>query len=269
MRVKRALWLLQLVGDLQRAVLPKEGAARTRWPSEDVQMLLKMAPEDFIEPSNPAVPSERGAFEEVLSVTQFLQSLRSDEQKYAVRLGNMALRYHQLPRPPAEVMSETLATALPERVEWLLGGQALRPDTRKKLGRLRLRELYKQHRPESSEARRWGRTPSCLFEEAPGVQLWLKLTSTSQLHMEANCAWPKARFHNSPLSGVRFDSFRLLGFAIWDRKRMHLLGLVNGASSIHREEEYRYFTWESLLPTEEVVAVKAALGDPYPGGLLR
>ena len=46
---------------------------------------------------------------------------------------------------------------------------------------------------------------------------------------------------------------------------MHLLGLVNGTSSIHLDEECRYFTWESLLSTKEVVAVKAALGDPYPG----
>ncbi|KAK7928506.1 hypothetical protein PG985_005504 [Apiospora marii] len=269
MRVKRALWLLQLIGDLQRAVLQKDGATRTRWPSEDMHMFLKMAPEDFIEPSNLAVPSERGAFEEILSVKEFLQSLRTNEEKPTVRLGNIARQYHQLPRPPAEAMSETLATPLPERVEWLIGGQALGPDTRKEPGRLRLRELYKQRKPERSEARRWGQTPSCLFEEAPGVQLWLKLTSTSQLHMEAHCAWPKARFHNSPLAGVRFDSFRRLGFAIWDRKRMHLLGLVNGTSSIHLDEECRYFTWESLLSTEEVVAVKAALGDPYPGGLLR
>ncbi|GKU00475.1 hypothetical protein FLAG1_00257 [Fusarium langsethiae] len=58
----------------------------------------------------------------------------------------------------------------------------------------------------------WGRTEQALRQEAPGMLIYRQL----------NKPWAP-RFNTLPIEGVKFDSFRRLGFAFWDMWRMHLL----------------------------------------------
>jgi hypothetical protein len=87
-----------------------------------------------------------------------------------------------------------------------------------------------------SDAFDWGQTREALCVAAPGMSLFYNL-SNDQL---------------SPIRGVRFDPFRRIGVALWDRRRMHLLGLLNGIDGPAKQPEYYYFAWRSLLSLEEL-----------------
>jgi hypothetical protein len=64
----------------------------------------------------------------------------------------------------------------------------------------------------------------------------------------------------SPIRGVSFDSFRPFGFAFWDNRRMHLLGLMDGSRQDRQySTEFYMFAWESILRLEEVQAIKTEL----------
>jgi hypothetical protein len=97
--------------------------------------------------------------------------------------------------------------------------------------------------PQASEGQDLGQTRNALQSESPGPSFFKFLTSSA---------------YNSPLISIKFDSFRRLGFGIWDQKRMYFLGLLNGAHPPYQKSEFSFFAWGSLLSAEEIASVKAA-----------
>jgi hypothetical protein len=98
-----------------------------------------------------------------------------------------------------------------------------------------------------SEVYQWGQTCASLEVDSLGFDHWWSLT----------CDW-----YASPLAGVEFDSFRRLGFALWDKKRMYFLGVLPGPKrgvGPKGDESQYFFAWESILPVEEVKRVTAEL----------
>ncbi|KAH8168363.1 hypothetical protein LIA77_11627 [Sarocladium implicatum] len=93
----------------------------------------------------------------------------------------------------------------------------------------------------------WGQTSDALRGESSGVAAVRRLNSAG----------------NSPIEGVTFDPFRPFGFAFWDRKRVHQMGLYPGIEESGGIDDYYMFAWESILEPELVLAIKADLRRGY------
>ncbi|KAM5348624.1 hypothetical protein ACJ41O_008448 [Fusarium nematophilum] len=234
MRALRAMWIIQLVGEVQ--FLAENQGGLVGWSNEDVEMLGKMSPVDLVQ--DPRFPFDKA--EEIRSAMQYLETLGNATKSL----------YYRLPRPPPTSATSRWITASPKRDEyiltvrgyrrngefhWLPGGTAVVPEgaTPVKLNRF-------------NDDHSWGQTEGALLRPACGMFTFRSLTYSGP--------------NNSPIPGVKFDSFRPLGFAFWDKRRMHLLGLTPG---IHRPAEkkndFYFFAWESILPPDEVAGLKAEL----------
>lgn len=227
MRVRRALWFIQLVGDVRQLAL---GNALS-WSQEDIQRLSSIEPEDLtmIE----GFPLDQGALEEVRTVTEYLRDLRKGDVKEGP--------FYKLPRPPTYIGSEVWTTQHPEECLMTWGGVSFMYDYGN--GRIlidptpEIRERYQN--PEPSDGHIWQQTRGDLAREAPGLFFFVRQLSRPNDN-----------------STFKFDSFRRLGFGIWDQKRLHFLGLSNGVHEPYQRPEFYKFAWKSLLFTEEITSSK-------------
>lgn len=234
MRVVRAIWIIQMVGEMRCLSANK---ANMIWPDEDIDSFNKM---DLIDLFRFYRTNYQG--EEIRSAMEYLTTLREATDDV----------YYRLPRPPAAspVTRWTTALPIPEDTTWVVRGYVkdrefhrLRPGSPVPAGARPIKA------PKYSEDHSWGKTETALKCDSFGVDFFRDLTS--------NGVGPR----ESPITGVRFDSFRPLGFAFWDRWRMHLLGL---APPIHiHSDDFYYFAWESVLPLEEVESIKNGLREEW------
>ncbi|KAM5355012.1 hypothetical protein ACJ41O_001658 [Fusarium nematophilum] len=231
MRALRAMWIIQLTGEVKSLIADK--ADMIGWPSQDVETLSRMDAADLValdKLSRPGIP------EDVKSAIWYLETL-----------GDMTKdTYYRLPRPPAstrwitapppeeEYFYALMGFRLNGKFHWLHKGTVIPEDATPVRGR-----KYK-------DPKRWGQTESALDWESPAMRMFRSLTFSNDIQF------------GSPIPGVKFDSFRPLGLAFWDQRRMHLLGLVGGTHAPHRDDFY-FFAWESILPAEEVASLKAGL----------
>ncbi|KAK5994720.1 hypothetical protein PT974_03103 [Cladobotryum mycophilum] len=65
----------------------------------------------------------------------------------------------------------------------------------------------------------------------------------------------------SSLVGMKFKNFRHLGLAILADKRLDSLCLLRGAKGSQLRSDAHLFTWESIVPANEVAGIKAKLDD--------
>ncbi|QPC79575.1 hypothetical protein HYE68_010327 [Fusarium pseudograminearum] len=226
MRAVRALWVVQLVGEVQRQMDTLD------WPEEDVDKLKGMSPADMIDQNH--FDEARQKSEEVKSLMHYIATL--DEAKQDT--------YYRLPPPPPFVRWTTASPSRNERFRKFI-------------------RYGKDGTPLSisfpTDDNLWGRTEECLNREAPGMFIYRELNSPWTDQISA-----------SPIRGVKFGSFRRLGFAFWETWRMHLLGM-------HRDLDLRnapstsfyMFAWESILPNDEVANLKAELREERHVGLQR
>ncbi|SPJ85854.1 uncharacterized protein FTOL_11637 [Fusarium torulosum] len=153
--------------------------------NEDVDKLKDMSPADMIDQVQYHEALQNS--EEVKFLMYYIASLR--EYKHDT--------YYRLPPPPFV----RRITASPNRNERFSKFLQYRRDGTP----LSLRCLTDDHK--------WGRTEEALRQEAPGMLIYRRLNRP-----------PTDIFGASPIQGVKFGSFRQLGFAFWDMWRMHLLG---------------------------------------------
>jgi hypothetical protein len=220
MRAVRALWIIQLVGEVQ---CQRDALG---WPNEDVDKLKDMNPADMI---------DQVQYHEALQNSEEVKSL----MYYIAALGEAKQdTYYRLPTPPPFVR---WITASPNRNECFSKFLRYRRDGTP----LSLRWL--------TDDNKWGRTEEALRQEAPGMLIYRRLNRP-----------PTDIVGASPIEGVKFGSFRQLGFAFWDMWRMHLLGMHSGLDDHDLPSDPFYmFAWESILPSDEVASLKAELREKW------
>ncbi|KAJ4139827.1 hypothetical protein NW768_001172 [Fusarium equiseti] len=230
MRALRAMWIMQLVGEIKGLV--KEG-----WSEEDINMLQHMNPADLVERPGSVIKAE-----EIRSTMEYLKTLGDAIQN----------DHYRLPKPP-------LAT---KRHRWLTSEQKpdgsfiprvsslARPNCNQPLSRRRAASKLTRGSGTTSMApqvrvltddMRWYMVEPRLNTESSGMSVWRILSGS----------------RNSPLYGIKFDSFRRLGFAFWDKKRLHLVSLASGIHEPHHQHYFYFFALESILPADEVANIKA------------
>ncbi|KAG8669821.1 hypothetical protein FPOAC2_09162 [Fusarium poae] len=216
MRAVRALWIIQLVGELQCQ------SDTLGWSDEDVNKLNAMKPADMIDQNH--VPESLRKSEEVKSLMHYIDTIGEVKQD----------TYYKLPSPPPY---KRWITASPNRNE-------------------RFDRVFRYRRDGTPVTFRyptddnfWGRTEQALRQEAPAMMFYRQI----------NKPW-SPRVGTSPIEGVKFDSFRRLGFDFWDMWRMHLLGMHRGLGDNKAPSDCFYvFAWESILPSDEVASLKVEL----------
>ncbi|KKP02615.1 hypothetical protein THAR02_05303 [Trichoderma harzianum] len=237
MQALRAMWVIQFVGELQRLVGDRSGTIG--WPEEDVKMLSSMDAVDLANNCTGMYPAEE----------------INTAQLYLKNLGDTAKDvYYRLPRAPSATISPRRTMTSPKPNDKALTVYGFR----------RGNEIHALTKgspvPEDGEPMlscpsKWGQTESDMAGPSPGVSFFRRFLTAGKL------------IYVSPLNGVKFDSFRPMGLAFWDRWRMYLLGLmgsqqkewtVNGKRYL---PFFYYLAWESILPPEEVATVKAAMRE--------
>ncbi|KAL7948566.1 hypothetical protein V8C42DRAFT_254646 [Trichoderma barbatum] len=235
MRALRAMWVIQLLGELK--CLAKDGPEKMCWLEGDVTKLRRTHMVDF-------VTGYRFDFqqEEVNTAVQYVLTLGKPTSN----------TYYRLPQAPSAaisarrtIISPKVNLNIPVAYGYSLDG---------KIHILkRGSSVPEGGKPLACFVCQWCQSEWNLSDRSPGIALFLNLTEGTR--------------ERSPLEGVKFDSFRPLGFAFWDRWRMYLLGLTGAATTDwlingkRYEDPFYYFAWESLLSPEEVASVKDALRE--------
>ncbi|KAF5625019.1 hypothetical protein F52700_9394 [Fusarium sp. NRRL 52700] len=220
MRAVRALWAIQLVGEMHRH---KDSL---QWPIEDVEKLSLMNAADF---ATEVEGNQAMATEEVSSVMDYLETLQDLEQ-------------HEHYRLQRSVPCSGWITALPNCSPICTTVRHYRKDG------------TSFTRGEQTLNYKWRRTKEHLDQSASGVSLFDYLRRPRF----------RPRGCGSPIEGVKFNSFRPLGFAFWDMWRMYLLGMHSPAGKHWLMDETKYFyAWESVLPPDEVAGIKAGLRHKF------
>ncbi|KAJ4009673.1 hypothetical protein NW766_008794 [Fusarium irregulare] len=226
MRALRAMWIIQLVGEVKGLV--KEG-----WPEEDIDTLKQIDLVDLVERPDGVIKAEE---------------LRC-AMEYLTKLGDAIQNDHyRLPTPSLDLKSHRWITAEQKPVQSpmvLVGhrhnGKLLRLGKGEPIPEGSKPEWY----PFLRDDMKWHRAEPSLQRESCGISSWRSL-STSR---------------DSPAYGVKFDSFRRLGFAFWERERLHLAGLADGIHEPFYKDEFYHFALESILPTDEVANLKAEIPE--------
>ncbi|KAH8658326.1 hypothetical protein BX600DRAFT_514823 [Xylariales sp. PMI_506] len=255
MRIERALWLVQLIGELRRLARDHCEALGRGWTAEDVERLGRSGLDDFGWAEGGVTTTHATDLQEVRTVLDYLREIGGDESGGVSHHGGGegeegGSPYFMLPCPPLrEYTPAELAweIGVPDPCESVWAGVGFLYNHGNRTERMsvpppEVRAVPGNKLPQPSEASRWGRTRDALGRESPGVAFFRLLTSDDQ----------------TPVPGVRFDSFRRLGLAVWDQTRLHLLGLTDGADGFSRRQFY-FFAWESVLPGEEVASLKGPL----------
>lgn len=231
-RVLRALWFVQLAHEMILSA--------PQWRSSKNGTEFRN-PQDFIR-ENVNHSLINGPAEEVKTVTSYLESLRTKPE--TKKKGP----YHRLPQPPKGYSDAGWMTPLPElrQQEWG-DGQCYRLVHPNKVVEFDLPPAVKDLKgePSRSTVARWDQTCIAIDGPSTNIEYWAGLSSDML---------------SSPIIGVTFNSYRRLGFALWDRKRMFFLGLIPGLYetwSFAKIAQYN-FAWESVLPADEAQGLKEA-----------
>jgi hypothetical protein len=231
-RVLRALWFAQLAYEMILSA--------PQWRNSKSRTAFK-SPQDFVR-GNINHSLINGPAEEVKTVMLYLEGLGTQPET------KQEGPYYRLPRPPKDYSDAGWITALPElrQQEWK-DGQCYKMVYPNKVVELDLPPDMKDMKdaPSRSTVARWDQTCDAINEPSVNIDYWAGLSSD---------------MFASPIIGVKFDSYRRLGFALWDRKRTFFLGLIPGPYetwSFEKQVQYN-FAWESILPAAEAQGLREA-----------
>ncbi|KAH7194004.1 uncharacterized protein B0J16DRAFT_412525 [Fusarium flagelliforme] len=231
MRVVRVMWIIQLVREMQLLATNKAGIG---WSKDDTSLLLGMGPVDLFHDRDSPIPDT----EPIKSAMDYLATLKTPGKGV----------FYRLPPAPAPSVNNRWTTAPPNHNEVFMQVRAYRLNGKFRwLGRgVQVPEgATPVELPTYTEEKKWEQTAKAFDLRPCGVHFWQGLRD-------------HRRSGRSPLPGVSFKSFRPLGLAFWDRKRLWLLGLAFGVNDPHYTfESFYFFAWESILPPEEVASIKA------------
>lgn len=235
MRALRAMWVIQLIGEMQ--CLVEDRAETISWSDEDAKTLSSMEAPDF-----------------VTKTFHFRKEEIKTAMLYARTLGDTKKNtYYRLPRAPSTAVCARRTMTSPKPNGDAPVAYGFRRDDEIHFLK-RGSPVPEDGEPMISFASKWGQTENYLYRPSPGMWAFKDLTAGVVRMI-------------SPLQGVKFDSFRPLGLAFWDRWRMYLLGLTWGGGeewTVNGEPRvpwFYHFAMESILPPEEVASVKAAMRE--------
>ncbi|KAJ4022764.1 hypothetical protein NW752_000031 [Fusarium irregulare] len=234
MRVVRVMWIVQLVREMQLLATNKTGIV---WSKDDIALLLGMDPVDLILDRDSPLPDT----ELIKSAMDYLATLKTRQPD----------AFYRFPPAPAPSVNNRWITASPNHNEMFMQVRGYRLNGKFQwLGNgLQVPEgATPVELPSFTGEKKWEQTAKA-FDFGPyGVNFWQRLRDY-------------LRSGTSPLPGVSFKSFRPLGLAFWDRKRLWLLGLANDMQ--YTSEELYFFVWEGILPPEEVDGIKVRAREAH------
>jgi hypothetical protein len=230
MRVTRAMWLIQLVGDVRCLVISDLSASG--WSYDDINRTLPTWTAGMAQDG-----SMNSAAVEVESVLSYLEKLGIKEK---------GKPYYRLPQLPPGAKAVNQVTALPDPCEATWGGVGIWYNYGYKTVKLpptpEARE--REENPQLSEASRHGQARSSLDSESPAVTMLRHFTEGR---------------YGLPITNARFDTYRPFGLAFWDKKRLNALGLLGEGQQTDRDLDFYCFAWESLMDASWVRHIMTVL----------
>ncbi|KAF3067713.1 hypothetical protein CFAM422_008534 [Trichoderma lentiforme] len=230
MRVTRAVWLIQLVGDVRSFVF--FNFSTSGWSYDDINSTFPTWADSFVHDGTMINTAE-----EVRSVIEYLEKLG---------LQTKSQPFYKLPKLPADAKPVNPVTPLPDPCEATWGGIGIVYNYGHKTIKLPpTREARKFAKsPQLSEASLLGQTRASLESEAPAI--------TQLRHFR------EGRY-GLPITEARFERYRPFGLAFWDKRRLQLLGLLGEGQQSERDLDFYCFAWESLLDGEWVKHIMRVL----------
>ncbi|RFU77891.1 hypothetical protein TARUN_4359 [Trichoderma arundinaceum] len=232
MRVARAMWLIQMVGDVKSFVI--SNLSTSGWSYDDINRTF---------PSSTGGLAQDGtmnsAAEEVNSVLEYLEKLGIQQK---------GKPFYRLPQLPAGAKLVNQVTPLPDPCEATWGGEGIWYNYGYKTVKLPpTPEARKRDKnPQLSESSRRGQTRSSLDSEAPALAMLRHYTEGR---------------YGLPITNARFETYRPFGLAFWDRRRLHLLGLLGEGRQSDRDLDFYCFAWESLMDASWVSHIMTVLRE--------
>lgn len=205
------------------------------WSKEDISILLSMGPVDLILDRGSPLPDT----EPIKSAMDYLGTQKAPAKDFVYRS----------PAPASSINNQWI-TALPNHNEMFMQVRGYRLNGKFQwLGKgLQVPEgATPVESPTFTEEKKWEQTATAFDFRPSGVHFWVRLRD----HFRSG---------KSPLPGVTFKSFRPLGLAFGDRKRLWPLGLANDMQ--YTSNEF-YFVWESILLPEEVGGINARAREAH------
>jgi hypothetical protein len=232
MRVTRAMWLIQLVGDVRSFVFNNFNTSG--WSYDDINTTFPTSTDGLAQDG-----TMNSATEEVGSVLEYLEKLG---------IKTKGEPFYKLPKLPTDARSVNPVTPLPDPCEATWGGVGIWYNFGQKTIKLPpTSEARKRARnPQLSESSLRGQTRTSLESEAPAI--------TMLRHFR------EGRY-GLPITNARFDSYRSFGLAFWDKRRLHLLGLLGEGQQDERDLDFYCFAWESLLDARWVRHIMKVLKE--------
>ncbi|KAL7905141.1 hypothetical protein GGI35DRAFT_187142 [Trichoderma velutinum] len=230
MRVTRAMWLIQLVGEVRSFVF--FNFSTSGWSYDDI---------------NSTFPTSTGGFATdgtMINSSQEVQSVIEYLEKLGIQTKSQP--FYKLPKLPADAKPVNPVTPLPDPCEATWGGIGIWYNYGHKTVKLpptrEARKLAKS--PRLSEASLRGQTRASLENESPAV--------TQLRHFR------EGRY-GLPITEARFDTYRPFGLAFWDKRRLQLLGLLGEGQQSERDLDFYCFAWESLEDADWVKHIMTVL----------
>ncbi|KAL6864598.1 hypothetical protein J3F83DRAFT_145043 [Trichoderma novae-zelandiae] len=235
MRVVRALWVIQLVGDVRCFVL--RNMSSSGWSYDDINRTLPKWADAL---AHDGTTMSSGAAE-IRTVLAYLEHLG---------VTNKGEPFYKLPKLPPDAKPVNPVTPLPDPCEATWGGIGIiynygheivklppPPEARKRASG-----------PQLSQSSLRGQTRTSLDKESPAVTTLRHFTEGGSRY-------------GLPITNARFDTYRPFGLALWDRRRLCLLGLLGEGPMDERDLDYYCFAWESLMDGEWVRHVMRVLRE--------
>ncbi|KAL7810693.1 hypothetical protein V8C44DRAFT_111620 [Trichoderma aethiopicum] len=234
MRVVRALWVIQLVGDVRSLVL--KDLRSSGWSYDDINKTLPKWADALAQDGT----MNSGA-EEIRTVLAYLETLG---------ITNNGKPFYKLPKLPPGAKPVNPVTPLPDPCEATWGGIGIIYNHGHKTVKLPPPPSALQHASglQLSESSLRGQTRSSLEKESPAVTMLRHFT-------EGNSRY------GLPITNARLEIYRPFGLALWDRRRLCLLGLLGEGRMDERDLDYYCFAWESLMDGEWVRHIRRVLRE--------
>ncbi|TFA98354.1 hypothetical protein CCMA1212_009839 [Trichoderma ghanense] len=234
MRAVRALWVIQLVGDVRCLVL--KDLTASGWSYDDINRTLPKWADALAHDG-----SMTSGAEEIRTVLAYLENLG---------ITNKGQPFYKLPKLPSDAKPVNPVPPLPDPCEATWGGIGIIYNHGHEIIKLRPppSALQRASGPQLSKSSLLGQTRSSLESESPAV--------TTLRHFTDG----KSRY-GLPITNARLETYRPFGLALWDRRRLCLLGLLGEGRMEERDLDYYCFAWESLMDGEWVRHVRRVLRE--------